>query len=50
MQKQHNGIPYSSIAFPSIPCTDPRFVWRNSSSVDVTATWARFGFTPKAAA
>lgn len=50
MPGQHNGIPYSRIAFPSIPCTDPRFVWTSSAAANVLATWARFGFTPKAAA
>lgn len=49
MSGQHNGIPYSRIAFPSIPCTDPRFVWSGSAAVNVLATWMRFGFTPKAA-
>jgi hypothetical protein len=48
MPGQHNGIPYSRIALPSIPCTDPRFVWVSSAAANVLATWARFGFTPKA--
>ena len=48
MSGQHNGIPYSRIALPSIPCTDPRFVWSGSAAVDVLATWMRFGFLPKA--
>lgn len=50
MSGQHNGVPYSRIAFPTIPCTDPRFVWHDSASVNVAATWARFGFAPKAVA
>lgn len=47
---EHNGIPYSRIAFPSMRCTDPAFVWVRAVATDVTKTWARFGFTPKAAA
>lgn len=50
MVNQHNGIPYSRISFPSIPCTDPRFAWVGAAATDVTKTWARFGYTPKAAA
>lgn len=32
---------------PSIPATDPRFVWTNGA--DVQATWRRHGWTPPSA-
>lgn len=31
---------------PTMPITDPRFVYRNSSQTDVQQTWRRFGWTP----
>ena len=32
---------------PTIPSTDPRFVWTRGA--DVQATWRRFGWTPPSA-
>lgn len=32
------------IVFPTIPASDPRFVW--TTGADVQATWRRFGWTP----
>lgn len=46
---QHHGIPYSRISIPTMRCTDPAFIWVKAVATDVTKTWARFGFTPKAA-
>lgn len=31
---------------PSMPSTDPRFIWRSSADTDVQRTWRRFGWTP----
>lgn len=34
-------------AEPSIPVTDPRFVYRPAAATDVTITWRKFGWVPK---
>ena len=34
-------------AEPSIPVTDPRFVYRSAAATDVTITWRKFGWVPK---
>ena len=34
-------------AEPSIPVTDPRFVYRSAAATDVTITWRKFGWMPK---
>ena len=33
-------------ARPSVPMTDPSFVYLNSSQTDVQQTWRRFGWQP----
>jgi hypothetical protein len=42
-----NAIPVKSRVEPSIPASDPRFVW--TTGADVQATWRRFGWTPPSA-
>ena len=39
-------IPYHSIAIPALPIGHPDFVYYDSTDVDVTRTWRRFGWTP----
>jgi hypothetical protein len=31
---------------PSIPITNPQFVYRPAAATDVTLTWRRFGWVP----
>jgi hypothetical protein len=50
MTQQHKGIPCSRVTLPRVRCTDPAFVWIKAVATDVTKTWAKFGFVPKAAA
>jgi hypothetical protein len=33
---------------PSVPITDPQFVYRPAAATDVTITWRKFGWVPKA--
>lgn len=35
-------------ARPSVPLTDPQFVYRNSAQTNVQDTWRRFGWVPPA--
>ena len=39
-------VPYQSIAVPALPIGHPDFVYYDSTDVDVTRTWRRFGWTP----
>lgn len=39
-----NVIDTPRITFPTIPASDPRFVWVRGA--DVQATWRRFGWVP----
>lgn len=32
---------------PSVPLTDSKFIYRNSSQTNVQETWKRFGWQPK---
>lgn len=34
-------------AQPSVPITDPRFIYRNSSQTNVLETWLRHGWKPR---
>lgn len=38
------------IVFPTVPVTSPDFEYRNAAQTDVTQTWRKFGWLPKAEA
>ena len=38
---------YQKKSLPTIPLTDNKFIYRNSSQTDVQSTWKRFGWQPK---
>ena len=40
-------IKHISKAIPTIPVSDPRFVYVPSEKTDVQKTWAKFGWKPK---
>jgi hypothetical protein len=37
-------VPFSRRTLPTVPSSDPHFVW--TTGADVQATWKRFGWTP----
>jgi hypothetical protein len=35
------------ITHPTLPITDPAFVYRPAAATDITITWRKFGWVPK---
>lgn len=40
-------IKHLSKVIPTVPVTDPKFVYVPSEDTDVQKTWAKFGWQPK---
>jgi hypothetical protein len=36
------------VTHPTLPITNPQFVYRPAAATDVTITWRKFGWVPKA--